>query len=146
MNTPALVTRSSHNNLPEWSPSAPGYLSLETGGGGGGESSLQGANFMTAVRKYWWVVLLIWALVAIPTSILAYKYIPAQYVAKNAVEISPVLRDPVKGTDANQGVNQYYNEYLRTQAEMIKNPFVLQRATEDIRLKKYAWFNQLPDQ
>ena len=141
MNTAAIVTRTSTNQLPEWNPGAPGYLAMESSETA--EARRQSSRFRSAFMKYWWVVLLIWAVVAIPSSLLAYKFIPSQYVAKGAVEVSPVITNPVNGA---KDANPFYGEYIRTQAEMMKNPFVLQRAAENIRLKKYAWFRELPDQ
>jgi capsular exopolysaccharide synthesis family protein len=147
MNTPALVTHTSNSNLPQWNASAPGYLGLETGGGsggGGGEGNDRNASqLLTAFRKYWWVVLLIWLVVAVPISIAAYQYIPPQYVAKGAVRASPTVMNPLNKETVT---NQFFGEFLRTQVEMMKNPYVLKRAADDVRLKKYRWFAELPDQ
>ncbi|MCL2639821.1 MAG: polysaccharide biosynthesis tyrosine autokinase [Phycisphaerales bacterium] len=107
------------------------------------EARRQSARFRAALHRYWWVVLLIWAIVAIPATVLAYLAVPPQYVAKGSIEVSPVIANPVSGA---KEPNPFYSEYIRTQAEMIKSPFVLSRAAEDVRLKKYDWFRVLPDQ
>src|ERR1035437_996787 len=144
MNTAAIVTRASTNSLPEWNPGAgggPGYMALESSEAV--EARRQSSRFRSAFRKYWWVGLLIWAVVAIPSSVIVYVKVPSQYVAKGEVEVAPVSTNPVRGTES---ANPFYGEYIRTQAEMMKNPFVLSRAAENVRLKKYAWFRNLADQ
>lgn len=141
MNTSAIVTRSNSNNLPEWNPNAPGYVSVETSDAV--EARRQASRIRGAFTKYWWIVLLTWALVAIPASIYFYVKVPPEYVAKGEVEVAPMVSNPVKGTES---ANPFYGEYIRTQAEMMKNPFVLSRAAEDVRLKKYAWFREMADQ
>ncbi|MCL2645469.1 MAG: AAA family ATPase [Phycisphaerales bacterium] len=107
------------------------------------EARRQSSRFRAAVHRYWWVVLLIWAVIAVPATAFVYWTVPPQYVAKGSVEVSPVIANPVSGT---KEANPFYSEYIRTQAEMMKSPFVLSHAAEDVRLRKYAWFRALPDQ
>jgi len=139
MNTPAL-TRLNPRGLPQWTPGSPGYMSLHTNAD---DPARQASRLATTFRKYWWVLVVLWAIVAIPATVLIYKTIAPQYVAAASINVAPVVMDPVKGTEY---ATAFYNEYLRTQAELMKNPYVLQRAAEDIRLSKYQWFHQLSDQ
>src|ERR1035437_9242690 len=101
MNTAAIVTRASSNSFPEWNPGAgggPGYTSLESSEAV--EARRQSSRFRAAFRKYWWVVLVIWGGVAIPSSAIVYMKVPAEYVAKGEVEVAPVSINPVSRTES----------------------------------------------
>jgi capsular exopolysaccharide synthesis family protein len=148
MNTTSLVSRIDTQALPQWGTASPGYIAMNSGSGGGGQvndaaQNRAGAQFRMVVKHYWWVALLAWAVIAIPASAYVYAKIKPQYVAVGYVNVAPVTVNPVSG---NEATNPFYTEYLRTQAELMKNPFVLQRAAEDVRLRSYPWFHQLSDQ
>ena len=71
MNTPALVSRMDPRALPQWNAAAPGSLGLQSGADQ--EASRQATRLGQAARRYWWVVVLIWALVAVPWTLAVYK-------------------------------------------------------------------------
>ena len=141
MNTPALVHRLNNNALPQWSPTAPGYIAMHSGSEA--DQSRAASRLMGAIARSWWVVALIWAVIAIPASIYVFKTVPPQYLAINFITVAPVVQNPVNG---DSHANPFYTEYLHTQAEMIKDPHVLSAAADDVRLKQFSFFRQLPDQ
>jgi capsular exopolysaccharide synthesis family protein len=142
MNTPALVSRLDNKALPQWSPASPGYIAMQNGHCPE-DPNRQGTRFASAVRRYWWVVVLIWALLAIPASLIIYKVVPAKYVASGSVNVAPVNINPVT---LSEKTNPFYNEYMRTQADFMKDPAILKRAAENVRMKNFPWFSQLTDQ
>ena len=141
MNTPALIHRMNNNTLPQWSPTAPGYIAMHSGSEA--DQSRAASRLMGAIRRFWWIVALIWAVIAIPASIDIYETIPPQYLAINYVTVAPVVQNPVNG---DSRTNPFYTEYLHTQAELMKDPHVLRDAADDVRLKQFNFFRQLPDQ
>ncbi|HUO09775.1 MAG TPA: polysaccharide biosynthesis tyrosine autokinase [Phycisphaerae bacterium] len=141
MNTSALVSRMNSNTLPQWSPAAPGYIAMHAGSEA--DQSRAASRLMGAIRRFWWIVAMIWAIIAIPASIYIYKTIPPQYLAINYITVAPVVQNPVNG---DSRPNPFYTEYLHTQAELMKDPHVLRDAAADIRLRQYPWFQKLPDQ
>jgi capsular exopolysaccharide synthesis family protein len=147
MNTTSLVSRIDTNALPQWGAASPGYIAMNSGGGSGaGNDAAQnraGSQFRMVFRRYWWIAALAWAIIAIPATIIIFKIVKPEYLAVGYVNVAPVVVNPVSGSEAT---NPFYTEYLRTQAELMKNPFVLQRAAEDVRLRSYPWFRQLSDQ
>jgi succinoglycan biosynthesis transport protein ExoP len=141
MNTPALISRMNNNALPQWSPTAPGYIAMHAGSEA--DQSRAASRLMGAIRRFWWIVALIWAIIAIPASLYIYKTIPPQYLAINYITVAPVVQNPVNG---DSRPNPFYTEYLHTQAELMKDPHVLRDAAADIRLRQYTWFQKLADQ
>ncbi|HVX84431.1 MAG TPA: polysaccharide biosynthesis tyrosine autokinase [Phycisphaerae bacterium] len=142
MNTQSIVSRIETQQLPQWNAGSPGYIGME-GASHPTDAPRGSHHFGMAIKRYWWVVLLLWAVVAIPSTILIFQHVKPKYVATGSVNVLPTRQNPVSG---EEGPSPFYTEYLRTQAELMKNPYILQRATEDVRLKKFDWFRDLPDQ
>ena len=141
MITPALVHRMNNNALPQWTPTAPGYIAMHSGSEA--DQSRAASRLMGAIGRFWWIVALIWAIIAIPASIYIFKTIPPQYLAVNFITVSPVAQNPVNG---DSHTNPFYTEYLHTQAELIKDPANLTEAAGNQRLGQFDFFRQLPDQ
>jgi capsular exopolysaccharide synthesis family protein len=142
MNTQSLVNRIESQNLPQWNAGAPGYIGMESGGHGG-ETPRGSLHLGMAFRRYWWIVLICWAVIGIPATILIFEKVKPKYQPVGAVNVAPTVPNVVVGQEI---VTPFYTEYLHTQADLMKSPIVLQRATEDPRLKNFAWFRELPDQ
>ncbi|MGN6367657.1 MAG: GumC family protein [Phycisphaerae bacterium] len=141
MNTQALVQRLNNNAMPQWSPTAPGYMAMHSGSEA--DQSRAASRLMAAIRRFWWVVALLWAVIAIPVSIYIFKTVPPQYMAVNFITVSPVAQNPVNG---DSHTNPFYTEYLHTQAELIKDPANLSKAAQSQRLAQFDFFRRLPDQ
>jgi capsular exopolysaccharide synthesis family protein len=142
MNTQSLVNRIESQNLPQWNAGAPGYIGMESGGHGG-DTPRGSLHLAMAFRRYWWIVLLIWAVIAVPLMLVIFEKVKPKYQPVGLVNVAPTQTSLVNNTDT---VTPFYTEYLHTQADLMKSPIVLQRATEDPRLKNFAWFRELPDQ
>lgn len=139
MNTPALVTRSDPSSLPQWNgPSASAYG--DTAGAG---PSAGGTRLWSTVRKFWWIPVLAWLVLAVPASLYVWQSVKPGFVAVGAIRVTPVVSDVMKGDTTAMPL---YSEFLRTQAELMTSSRVLVRAAEDPRLKNYDWFRTQPDQ
>lgn len=139
MNNAALVSRPDPSKLPQWSPASPGYLGLENGQ----PRNVQAVKFASAAKKYWWLVLLCWALVGVPISIWVYQAVKPQFTAVGTINVAPTTPNVVTGQEA---ATAFYSEFVRTQAELIRSPFVLQQAARDVRLTRHEHFRSQADQ
>jgi capsular exopolysaccharide synthesis family protein len=109
----------------------------------GQDAARQASRLSTAFRRYWWVPVLIWALIGIPATVAIYKSIQPQFVASGTIEVQPYRVDLFSG---NEKVTPFYIEYLRTQADLMKDSGVLQMAAKKSQVMQFAWFRELPDQ
>lgn len=137
MNTSAIVTRVDASALPTNNGTTPSFLA-ESSPQSGGNSRL-----FASIRRYWWIAVAIWLVIGIPATIAIYATMKPVYEANGAVRIAPVQSNLLNGS---KDQTPFYTEFLRTQADFLMSSRVLQRATEDPRLKAYPWFRELPDQ
>jgi len=140
MNTSALVSRADASGLPQWSGGS------YSGGEGRGQRSHQGARFLSVVRKYWWLALLIWLAIGPLATVVILRSVKPAFIATGAIRVAPTRGNLLTNADAANAQMPFYTEFLRTQAELIKSSRCLQRAAEDPRLKAYGWFRDLTDQ
>lgn len=150
MNTPALVSRLDHKALPQWNSGAPGYIALQNQGAD--DASRQSNRVAAGIRRYWWLAVLIWAAIGIPATLAIYKNIQPQYVAQGRINVTPYRVDPFSG---KENITPFYIEYLRTQADLMKDRTVLKAAaaslgklaadTKGTKGEMLQWFKALPD-
>ncbi len=141
MNTSALVSRLDHKNLPQWTPASPGYIGMQSSADS--DAARQASRMSMGLRRYWWVAALIWAVIAIPATFAIFKMVAPQYVAMGSINVQPYRTNLLTNEDRP---TPFYMEYLRTQADLMKNPNILHEAAKKPALNSFDWFRNLPDQ
>lgn len=98
---------------------------------------------LAVLARYKWSMLLIFVLLAAPTTPLAWLLVAPQYRARAIVEVSPVIPRVVFERD-DRGVIPLYQQYLSTQVELLASPAVLKRTVEQEEVRNTKWYQQPP--
>lgn len=93
-------------------------------------------QLLRSIRRHWLMVLLIWALLAAPATVLIWKKVKPSYTATAQAEVVPVEK-PILYPDLNNPLGAF-DGYLNTQAQLIVSTPVLRTALADPRLKGLA--------
>ncbi len=112
-------------------------IPVEETTGPGAESSL---NLLVPVLRRWYVVLIV-SLVICTIGIPAVWFlIKPAYTATAAIRVAPIIPSILFSDKESEGVMPMYENFVNTQAALIKSDQVLQRVADDLVDKKLKFF------
>lgn len=92
-----------------------------------------------SMLRYKWMIIAIFLLVAVPSSIAIWTQIVPKYRARGEVRVRPIIPSLVFRTEDN-GMIPLYNSFLNTQVSIIRSLTVLQRVLDRPEIQETDWY------
>lgn len=95
-------------------------------------SPISARSVLRASRRYWWLILALWAVGSAGLGAAIYLKVRPQYRAMSLLQVNPNMMDLYGGGHANANGP----DYMQTHVELIKSPTVLSAASLDDNISK----------
>jgi capsular exopolysaccharide synthesis family protein len=101
-------------------------------------------DLLSAIMRRWHIVFLVFVGMCAAGLPAIWFLIKPTYVVTGAVHVAPILANILTG-EADKGEISNYQIFIKTQAEMMQSPQVLQRVADDLAPKKLSFFETHQD-
>ena len=102
---------------------------LETPAGPGVDSS---TNLITPILRRWHIVLITFLIICTIGIPAVWLLIKPTYAANAAIRVAPIIPSILFSDKDSEGVIPMYNNFMNTQADLIKSDQILQRVADDL--------------
>ncbi len=97
------------------------------------------SGIIESMLRYKWMIIAIFLLVFIPSTIVIWTQIVPKYRARGEVRVRPIIPSLVFRTEDN-GMIPLYNSFLNTQVSIIRSLTVLQRVLDQKEIQETEWY------